>query len=102
VRNWESLTRLQQAQIIGWFEDILIDEDYEDLEDVVESIINDDCFYYRHNLTIDHANNLLDKVERLEFKFKITSKERTLFNDDQSSVLLMLNKVTKGVKSRYY
>jgi hypothetical protein len=102
VNNWESLTGLQKAQLIGWFEDILIGEDYEDLDDVIESIIEDDCFYYRHNLTIDHASKLLDKVERLEFKFKITSKERTLFNDDQSSVLLMLNKVTKGVKSHYY
>lgn len=102
VSNWESLTGLQKAQLIGWFEDILIGEDYEDLDDVIESIIEDDCFYYRHNLTIDHASKLLDKVERLEFKFKITSKERTLFNDDQSSVLLMLNKVTKGVKSHYY
>lgn len=87
--------------LVGAFEDNLIDFNKGlDPVEAVDSIETDPKFYYRRDLTIEHASNLSDNVEQLYYKL-VLKDAATTRKKDIAATLINVNKVVKGTTARY-
>nr|UJT32089.1 RNA-dependent RNA polymerase [Botrytis cinerea mitovirus 10] len=97
-------TKLLQAQVSGFFEDLIIefsDLDVSDFCDEIESML------YRHakypKYSISEALSTLDRVENLIFRFTFkTEMSRSKYEQDSSPIIKMLRKSEGSIPIPYW
>jgi len=95
-----------EAQVTGFMEENFLNWDRGlDVTEAVDEIETDPKFYYRRGLTLDHANAMLERIEVLDYHFRIdkVKDEKSKPNAiPRAEVVASLGKVVKGTTSKYW
>ena len=70
--------------------------------ELVDAIESDPRFYYRRGLTLEHAQGMLEKVEKLDQHFRV-NKVSTLENKfEAAKAVVSLSRVVQGKSPKYW
>jgi hypothetical protein len=97
--------KLVEAQVTGFIEGNFLNWDRGlDVTEAVDEIETKPEFYYRRGLTLELAETMLERIERLDYHFridkaKLESKPNAV---PRAEVIASLGKVVKGTTAKYW
>lgn len=69
---------------------------------LVDEIETDPKFYYRRGLTLEHAQAMLDKVEKLDQHFRLDKGTPYESKFEAAKAVLSLTRIVKGSSPKYW